>query len=92
METRVIGPKEFGRLLGVSDHTAAAHMRKHPRCINIGLGSKEYLRLPMEAAEEILSGIRPLSPIPDKPVPVPPKPVKKPRSKRLTGPQYVAYR
>ena len=91
MEARVIGPKEFGRLLGVSDHTAAAHMRKHPRCINIGLGSKEYLRLPMEAAEEILSGIRPLSPIDEKPVAAA-KPKKKTRPRKPTAPCYIPYR
>lgn len=56
METRLISPKELGKLLGVSDHTAAAHMRKHPRCINLGLGGKQYLRLPIDAVEDIMSG------------------------------------
>ena len=91
MEARVIGPKEFGRMLGVSDHTAAAHMRKHPRCINIGLGTKEYLRLPIEAAEEILTGIRPLSPIEDKPkAAIQPK--KKARARKPQAPCYIPYR
>lgn len=93
MGTRVIGPKEFGKMLGVSDHTAAVHMRNHPRCINVGLGSKEYLRLPIEDAEEIVKGLRSLSPIPDKPKPVFPVRKEKARaSSKRVGPQYVAYR
>ena len=91
MEARVIGPKEFGRMLGVCEHTAAAHMRKHPRCINIGLGSKQYLRLPLDAAEEMVTGIRPLSPIVDKPAAVP-KAAKRPATQKRAGARYVAYR
>lgn len=91
MEARVIGPKEFGQMLGVSVHTAAAHMRKHPRCINIGLGTKEFLRIPMEAAEEILSGIRPLSPIEDKPKAII-QPKKKSRARKPQAPRYIPYR
>ena len=90
MEARVIGPKEFGRMLGVSDHTAAAHMRNHPRCINIGLGSKQYLRLPIDAAEEIVTGVRKLSPIPEKPQPV--QAMKKPARRATHVPRYVPYR
>lgn len=90
MEARVIGPKEFGRMLGVSDHTAAAHMRKHPRCINVGLGSKQYLRLPLDAAEEMVTGVRQLSPITEKTQPV--HPSKKPARRAKNIPQYVPYR
>ena len=92
MEARVIGPKEFGKMLGVGEHTAAAHMRKHPRCINVGLGSRQRLRLPLDAAEEIVNGWFGLSPIEEKPKKEPPKPPKRPRGRKHEGPQYLKYR
>ena len=91
MEARMIAPKDLAAMLGVCLNTAKAHMRKHPLCINVGLGGKEYLRLPIEAAEEIVSGIRPLSPIADKPK-VTQKAKGKPKVGKKPIPRYVPYR
>ena len=67
MESRVIGPGEFGKMLGVSDKTAAAHMRNQRECLNVATGTKhQYLRLPLWVAEEIVSGKRPLTPFVEK--------------------------
>ena len=91
MEARMIAPKDLAAMLGVCQNTAKAHMRNHPRCINVGLGGKEYLRLPLEAAEEIVSGVRPLSPIADKPKAVP-KAAGRPKASKKPVPRYVPYR
>lgn len=93
METRLIGPREFGEMLGVSGKTAARHMSKQRECINVSFGRKQYLRIPLEVAEDIVNGLRPLSAVEPYEQIKMPQLKKKARSKR-TQPvtHYVPYR
>jgi len=91
MEARVVDPKEFAAMLGVSDKTASLHMRNQPECLNVGAGKRQYLRLPLAVAEEIVAGIRPLSPV-EKPVQARLTAPVKPTRKNQQKTRYVAYR
>lgn len=92
MEARVVGPRDFAAMLGISDKTASMHMRRQPECLNVGTGRYQHLRLPLAVAEEIVAGIRPLSPV-EKPVqPSRVKAPAKPARKNQQKPRYVAYR
>lgn len=91
MEARVVGPREFAAMLGVSDKTASIHMRNQRECLNVGAGKRQYLRLPLAVAEEIAAGIRPLSPI-EKPVQAKAASPARPARKNQQKPRYVAYR
>ena len=91
MGTRVVSPKEFAAMLGVSDKTASFHMRNQRECLNVGAGKQQYLRLPLAVAEEIVSGMRPLSPVEKTEKPSASLPAK-PARKKQPKPRYVAYR
>lgn len=93
MEARVVGPREFAAMLGVSDKTASAHMRNQRECLNVGVGKKQYLRLPLAVAEEIAAGIRPLSPVEKAEMPkVAPAAIAKPARRKAQSARYVQYR
>lgn len=91
MDARVVDPKGFAAMLGISDKTASLHMRRQPECLNVGTGRYQHLRLPLAVAEEIAAGIRPLSPV-EKPVQARAKVPGKTTRKNQQKTRYVAYR
>ena len=97
MEVRTVTPQQLADMLGVCKKTASRMMRRHPRCFSVGAGTKEYLRLPLEDAEALVTGecsIYRAKPPQPREIPKPAQSAsrKKPRGRLGAGTPYVQYR
>ena len=97
MQARTVTPQQLADMLGVCKKTASRMMRRHPRCFSVGAGTKEYLRLPFEDAEALVTGecsIYRAKPPQPREIPKPAKPAsrKKPLGRLGAGTPYVQYR